>query len=369
MDVLVTDGMMKKSLAVVRSIAPVSRRTGVVAAHRPSMAGISRYADRQHRVGRRGPETFVLALNVVIERFDYDCLLPVGGWTTNALAEHRADLSDRVDVVLPDGESMRVAQQKLATYALGKRLGVPVPETLQLTPSTTEEQVDRVGFPAVVKAPTEVAPRYVEYVESGAGARAAADDYRRRHGRDPLLQARLHGDGCGFFALYLDGGCVGGYSHRRVREYPPSGGVSACAVSRVDEQLADLGTTLLDDLEWNGPVMVEFKRDRDETPKLIEINPKLWGSLDLGIASGCDFPAALLRYLDTGEHPEFSFSTQRYHWPLSGDIQSAFHRPQLAPDVVRDLLSAETSSNLSATDPLPNALELAKAVLSPIVDA
>ena len=42
---------------------------------------------------------------------------------------------------------------------------------------------------------------------------------------------------------------------------------------------------LLDSLNWNGPAMVEFKLDQNLNEyKLIEINPKLWGSLDLTIS-------------------------------------------------------------------------------------
>ncbi len=40
--------------------------------------------------------------------------------------------------------------------------------------------------------------------------------------------------------------------------------------------------------------MVEFKLDpRDNTPKLMEINPRFWGSLALAIESGVNFPYLL----------------------------------------------------------------------------
>ena len=45
--------------------------------------------------------------------------------------------------------------------------------------------------------------------------------------------------------------------------------------------------------------MVEFKRDaRDGIPKLMEINGRFWGSLQLAIDAGVDFPALLIRMLD-----------------------------------------------------------------------
>jgi hypothetical protein len=43
--------------------------------------------------------------------------------------------------------------------------------------------------------------------------------------------------------------------------------------------------------------MVEFKRDaRDGKAKLIEINGRFWGSLQLAVSSGVDFPSLCLDY-------------------------------------------------------------------------
>ena len=50
---------------------------------------------------------------------------------------------------------------------------------------------------------------------------------------------------------------------------------------------------MLDALEWHGVAMVEFKRRRDGSFALMEINPRLWGSLALSVAAGVDFPLGL----------------------------------------------------------------------------
>ena len=44
-------------------------------------------------------------------------------------------------------------------------------------------------------------------------------------------------------------------------------------------------------LNWKGIAMVEWKVDpRDGRPKLMEVNPRFWGSLELAVRSGVDFP-------------------------------------------------------------------------------
>ena len=60
-------------------------------------------------------------------------------------------------------------------------------------------------------------------------------------------------------------------------------------------ELQRAAESLLRALGWTGVAMVEFKVDaRDGVAKLMEINGRFWGSLQLAIDAGVDFPAILL---------------------------------------------------------------------------
>ena len=109
-----------------------------------------------------------------------------------------------------------------------------------------------------------------------------------------LLQERLVGPGVGVFACYHDGRPVALFSHRRLRERPPWGGVSVlCESAEVDPVAGEHATRLLDGIGWQGVAMVEFKRDlRDGVPKLMEINGRFWGSLQLAIDAGRELSGA-----------------------------------------------------------------------------
>jgi predicted ATP-grasp superfamily ATP-dependent carboligase len=96
----------------------------------------------------------------------------------------------------------------------------------------------------------------------------------------------------GVFACYDNGQPIAVFSHKRIREKPPSGGVSVLRESvPVDPLAAKYALALLDALSWHGVAMVEFKMDEhDGGFKLMEINGRFWGSLQLAIDSGVDFP-------------------------------------------------------------------------------
>jgi len=161
--------------------------------------------------------------------------------------------------------------------------------------------------------------------------------------------------------------------HRRIREYPASGGVSTCAESFYDADLEIYGRRLLDAMSWHGVAMAEFRHDsRDGQFKLIEVNPKLWGSLDLALTAGADFPGDLCR-MALGQELRFTDKYDqhlRYRWPLSisGELYHLKSRPLSFVDATVDFLNPRVKSNIWASDIGPNLVEmglLARFLVSP----
>jgi predicted ATP-grasp superfamily ATP-dependent carboligase len=69
----------------------------------------------------------------------------------------------------------------------------------------------------------------------------------------------------------------------------------------LDERLVGPGLRLLDALGWNGVAMIECKREQATGRQVVmEVNGRFWGSLQLAIDAGVDFPALLVRCA-TGE--------------------------------------------------------------------
>jgi len=66
--------------------------------------------------------------------------------------------------------------------------------------------------------------------------------------------------------------------------------------------MKEYASRLLEALNWHGIAEVEFRLDpRDGIPKLMEINGRFWGSLEVAIASGVDFPYLLYRLTVDGD--------------------------------------------------------------------
>jgi predicted ATP-grasp superfamily ATP-dependent carboligase len=142
------------------------------------------------------------------------------------------------------------------------------------------------------------------------------------------------------------------FSHRRIRENPPSGGGSVYSESTVaDERLVKQSEKLLEHFSWRGLAMVEFKIDRATgTAYLMEINGRVWGSLQLAIDAGVDFPSLLVAAA-CGEQPRAAAPYRvgvrlRSWWPdvdhLLARVRHSPERLSLPPDapdrssVIRD---------------------------------
>jgi predicted ATP-grasp superfamily ATP-dependent carboligase len=365
--VLVTDGTFKHTLGIARSLGP---RAEVYTAsrRRMSMAGVSRSTHKNLRCPRvpDSPEQ-LRWLDETVARYGVEQIVPVGHASCRLLAQHR-DRWPGTRIVLPPPETMDLALDKRAVGQLAASLGVPVPRTA--TPEALDEVealAADVGLPLVIKGPIE-GPSDVGYVDEASQVRSAYESYLERNRWSgsplPMLQQRIAGDGYGVFATYQNGRCRRIMAHRRIREYPASGGASSCAELVSDPELLDLGRRLLDALAWHGVAMVEFKRHADGRYYLMEVNPKFWGSLDLALAAGCDFPGDLLAIGRGEDLPELEppSGKLRFCWPLSGDLLHLRDRPGDWRAVLHDWVDRSVKTNIRPSDPLPHFVELAETI-------
>ncbi|MGA6826488.1 ATP-grasp domain-containing protein [Nitrospira sp. NS4] len=308
MKILVTDGETRPALAITRSLGSKGHWVIVGAKTQPSLAQASRYCHESFTYPdpARDSAGFVETLLRTVRERGIDVVLPVTEVTTALVVQRRAEVERHSRVPLPAAATFNRAANKVEVLALAEKLSIPIPTGVVLArPGERLRWPDGLRFPVVVKphrSRIAINGRWrstsVTYAENERELEAILA------AKDPseypiLLQQRVVGPGVGVFMCYQRGNLVAQFSHRRLREKPPSGGVSVlCESAPVSPQARRYAQMLLDELGWEGVAMVEFKQDEaDQTLKLMEINGRFWGSLQLAIDAGVDFPDLLVQTL------------------------------------------------------------------------
>jgi predicted ATP-grasp superfamily ATP-dependent carboligase len=184
-------------------------------------------------------------------------------------------------------------------------IGIATPEQRVLTSRDDAAALDlsTVRFPVVIKPAHSVADSEGIRIKLSSLHASDAAEFEARLATYPdaayplLVQRRIVGPGIGVFLLVWNGTTVAVLGHRRIREDPPSGGVSVYREAvAVEPSLVARSRALLDQFAWQGVAMVEYKVEAETgIPYLMEVNGRFWGSLQLALDAGVDFPALLVR--------------------------------------------------------------------------
>jgi predicted ATP-grasp superfamily ATP-dependent carboligase len=302
--VLVTDGQERAALAITRSLGQGGLRVVVGSETLTSLAGASKYCHRtwQYPSPLKDPSRFVSSLIDAVGRLGITAIMPVTDATTQLLAARRDQFSAAVLNAIPPLESYELVSDKYRLMKVAQELGVPIPASVFVPDGDLASVIDQVtSYPVVVKP-----GRSLLMADDGWGKTSVhfvscveelVDLYRRvPYLKNPsLIQQRVEGEGQGVFGLFDHGRPCALFAHRRIREKPPAGGVSVLRESiELPKPMTDYAIKLLEHVKWHGVAMVEFKVDKtSKIPRLMEINGRFWGSLQLAIDAGLNIPYLL----------------------------------------------------------------------------
>jgi predicted ATP-grasp superfamily ATP-dependent carboligase len=299
-------------------------------------------------------EGFMTTLFRIVRSRRYVTIFPMTEHSLLPISEHRDQLTPYLKIALPNHESIAKAIDKSQMLEVADELGIPTPDMFRACNWAEVKDIStRIQYPAVIKPRSFVRrgngnanysrPFYVNSPSELVSTYAKVNEVFP----GPLIQEYVPGYNINVALLFDQGEPIAACFIKEDRTLPITGGTSVLRESvppnpRLLRYASDLGRKLL----WHGVVEMEFRVDyRDLTPKLMEVNPRFWGSLNVAIESGVDFPY-LLYLLAKGEHvhPVFSYkSGVKFRW-LVGDTQNLF-------STLRDeqrLINVEPAKKLNA---------------------
>ncbi len=304
--ILVTDGDERAALAIVRSLGAAGHTVHVLSPSGRSLSGASKFAfdDTSVPDPLTDPEGYLERIVGLADRVGAELLLPVTEASLLVLLEARERLGD-VILPFPSAEAFRKVSDKAEVLGRAERFGLFDPSlgTIHtLAQLDTAFDLDVLPYPVVLKPSRSVVDVGAKRARTGVRYARDAEALRREahllgsEAFPVLLQRKVRGPGIGVFLLLREGRVLAHFGHRRLREKPPSGGVSVLRESvAVPPGLLERSVELLRSFDWDGVAMIEYKVDQATgEPFLMEINGRFWGSLQLAIDAGVDFPSLLV---------------------------------------------------------------------------
>jgi predicted ATP-grasp superfamily ATP-dependent carboligase len=276
------------------------------------------------------------------------------------MAKYHSEISQYTYLLSPDLKKIEFARDKKNLMQFAETHGIPTPKTFQIQ-GTEDLHSYCIPIPAVIKPRISSGSFGIVYVKRQEDL---IPSYQSVHGQYPfpIIQEWIpDGEGTfGLSALFDEASNIkAAFVHKKLRMYPVQGGPSTLREGVEHPQIMELGLSLLKSLNWVGVGMVEFKVDpRDGIPKLMELNPRFWGSLQLAIVSGVDFPYLILKMARRESfEPILNYTVgKRCRWLLLGDILHFLnnpHRFHLHPSFFKFFDPNTSYDIISKDDPFP----------------
>lgn len=338
--VLITDGgpgQARSTLAAVRALAKAGYRPSVTVSGPHSIAGASRYCERRVPVPPAGDSAYAARVNDEL-RDGYLTVLPASDAALVALGHPGAELAD-----------------KSVLYRRASGAGILTPATHHFASRNDLLDAAReLDYPIVVK------PSLKLTITKGQSARrvASAEELVRViSGDDLVVQPYIEEPLRAVCGLIWNGRIIASVHQRYIRTWPADCG-TACAAETVapDLVLEERVTRLLSG--FNGIFQAQLAG-----PYLLDLNPRIYGSLPLAVAAGVNLPALLCDLVrGISERKTVGEVGRFYRW-VEGDIRHALHRAREGhrySSILRDLRphrhAAHSTEALS--DPAPMLLRL-----------
>lgn len=302
---MVTDGEQRAALAVVRSLGKKGLRVIVVSEYKSNISAYSKYCYRAYKCHSpfKSENGFIFDIKNIVRREKIHYIVPITDVSMYTLLNPNNKLHHKIINIFPDFKLFSFISDKWKLLKLCQRLEINIPKTYFLEDLfQLEHYQDQLSFPVVIKPSRSLLKINDKWFKAEVKIFDNYEELSRVCYQDViyrfpfLLQEKVEGAGYGIFALYDQGRVICHFGHKRIREKPPLGGVSVLRESvALNDDMLLVADKILNTVQWHGPAMVEFKyNEQNKQYHLMEINGRFWGSLQLAIDAGVDFPWLLL---------------------------------------------------------------------------
>lgn len=276
----------------------------------------TKYSDVHHLIDATDTDKYI----ELIQKYEIDHFIPVINENIKFLFKNREKFGNSLNY-LGDYKIFEKLNNKKLLMSLAKKLNIKIPKTYQ--------SINEAKYPCVAKPTDMSSSKGVVYITNQEDLDKAKERYKNED--NLIVQEYVEGVGVGCSMYIKDGKIITSYGHKRLAENPISGGSSVYRETFQDKRMEDVSEKILANWKWTGFAMFEFKLTANNELYLIEVNPRIWGSINQGLQNSVNYFEDMLGKTTQVQVPEqktylsplFYFTLLKYF--LAFDIKHFFN--------------------------------------------
>ena len=252
------------------------------------------------------PHSFIEELKAYTVNNNIDIILPVIDSSASLLAYYKKSLAAKVP--LPDYKYFKKAIDKYQMVKIAQKVNVPTPKTYEFEGLENFRKLinrKQISYPFVLKP--KIRGDHLEHIKiinnkkelvkysdkfEKIGKLEPLYNYQR-----PLLQEFLKGTIYDCCTLSKNGKLLVALSQYRLRTLNSFGGAGAVNITSKTPLIIKYSKILLRELNFTGPAQIEWLKTEENKFYLMEVNPRFWGTTQLSIDAGINFPLLTINLL------------------------------------------------------------------------
>ena len=323
--VLLIEGRARQIMPLMESMHHLGCHVATFNTSRLDMGYASRFPDEKLLVpcDMDDPDAYWNAVGPILRSGRFDIAIPLFDFYAEILARHKAELRDTIHLAVNDWDVFQFARDKLKTMRVCMENDLPCPKTV-LAEEPADLAAADLRFPVCVKPRSGSSAVGFRMVSSPSDLLPVVQATAAKYG-PPLVQEYIPQTDLQYKAEFfvdrhgdIQSACV----FSKVRWYPVDGGSSTLNETVHRPDIVESCAKLLRLIRWHGYADVDLIQDpRDGVAKIMEINPRITGSVKICYAAGVDFSEQILQdYLGVPVTPHLDYPAGRYLRYLHTDI-------------------------------------------------
>lgn len=296
--VLLIEGNARQVLPMAKALRKLGIHVATYNSSRFDFGYASKYPNRKilSYVNKEDEEGTLRALIDELAKAKYDLIIPMNDDIAILLSKHKQTIEKAAAVAVNDWDIFKIASDKLETMRVCMENDIPSPKTA-LSYEEYLSDKNNFQFPMVVKPRTGCGAVGFHVAKDETDLKFFFELAEKKYGKC-LIQEYIPQTDLQYKAeLYIDrnGKLKSAVVFAKVRWYPVDGGSSTLNQTVDRPDIIESCIKLLQVIGWRGYADIDLIQDpRDNLAKIIEINPRITGSVKICFKAGVNFAQQII---------------------------------------------------------------------------